>query len=341
LKLYRQALELARGDHALCSLTREIELTIQDVQSRASVYRTLQAPMPEVKEITLCPEPAVEHIEQAFSLDTTEEPHPLHKRPWIWALCGLVLLLLALSGVGAANLPYALTIKQWTRESNQGAITATGWLQPMAPPPSFPMPTITEPSDSISQREATPSPRPTPTQTPKPKPTPTPTSTPTFTPIPPTATPSCPSLPDWPFNEMGSVPKLGCALGPSYSTHFSHQFFEGGEMIYRHDVRGIYVLYYADDTWAYYPDTYVEGEPWQLNQYQPPPGLQQPIKGFDRVWENHPEVRNKIGWAKQGEFGLIKGKVEDFENGVVLWLNQPGYLIKFFILYNNHTWQKR
>jgi hypothetical protein len=140
---------------------------------------------------------------------------------------------------------------------------------------------------------------------------------------------------------MGSAPKLGCPAAPSGSTHYSHQYFEGGQMIYRHDLRVIYVLYYVDNTWEQFPDTYNEGEPWRLNEYDPPPGRKQPIKGFDRVWENNPHVLNKIGWALQDEVGLIGGNFQDYENGAALWLSHQGYLEAYFLLFDDGAWQQR
>jgi hypothetical protein len=140
---------------------------------------------------------------------------------------------------------------------------------------------------------------------------------------------------------MGSAPKLGCATGPSASTKFSHQLFEGGQMIFRKDVQAIYVLYYVDNTWEQFPDTYTEGEPWYLNEMNPPPDRKQPIKGFDRVWENNPQVLNKIGWALRDEVGLIGGNYEAFQNGTALWLSHPGYLEAYFLLFQDGSWQQR
>jgi hypothetical protein len=140
---------------------------------------------------------------------------------------------------------------------------------------------------------------------------------------------------------MGTAPKLGCPAGPSTSTHYSHQLFEGGQMIYRHDLRRIYVLYYVNNTWEQYPDTYNEGEPWRLNEYSPPPGLEQPIKGFDRVWENNPQVRDRVGWALRGEVGVIGGNYEEYQNGTALWLSHEGYLTAYFLLFKDGTWQQR
>jgi hypothetical protein len=112
-------------------------------------------------------------------------------------------------------------------------------------------------------------------------------------------------------------------------------------MIYRRDLDRIYVLYYTDNRWQSFPDTYIEGEPWQLTEHDPPPGLEQPIKGFDRVWENHPEVRNQVGWAQRGEVGLINGNYEEFQNGTAFWLSHEGYLTAYYLLFNDNTWQQR
>jgi predicted Ser/Thr protein kinase len=187
-----------------------------------------------------------------------------------------------------------------------------------------------------------------PTFTPQPPPSPTakptsvpPTATAKPTPVPPQPTPGCAMARGWPFDAMGDAPKLGCPTDPSDSTHYSHQYFEGGQMIYRHDLRRIYVLYYTDGTWAHFPDTYNEGEPWQLNEYDPPPGLQQPIKGFDRVWENHPQVQDRVGWAQRGEVGLMGGNYQDFEGGTALWLDHQGYLTAYYLLLKDGSWQQR
>lgn len=112
-------------------------------------------------------------------------------------------------------------------------------------------------------------------------------------------------------------------------------------MIYRHDERRIYVLYYTDSTWESFPDTYNEGEPWHLNEMTPPAGLKQPIKGFDRVWENNPHVLNKVGWALRDEVGLIGGNFQDFEHGTALWMSHPGYLEAYFLLFSDGTWAQR
>jgi hypothetical protein len=140
---------------------------------------------------------------------------------------------------------------------------------------------------------------------------------------------------------MGSAPKLGCAVSAPGTIRFSRQYFEGGQLIWRGKLRRIYVLYNAGNTWESYPDTYTEGEPWYLTELDPPPGLRQPIKGFDRVWENNPQVRQKLGWALRDESGLMDGNYEDFENGTALWMSQPAYLASYYLLFNDGMWEQR
>ena len=50
---------------------------------------------------------------------------------------------------------------------------------------------------------------------------------------------------------------------------------------------------------------------------------------------------NKIGWALQGEVGLIGGNYEDFEHGTALWLSHEGYLTAYYLLFSDGLWQQR
>jgi hypothetical protein len=128
----------------------------------------------------------------------------------------------------------------------------------------------------------------------------------------------------------------GCPSGGLSSTDFAHQEFEHGQMLYRHDLRTVYVLY-MDGTWSAFHDNYVEGEPFQLQQLSPPNGLKQPIKGFDRVWEQ-PAVRARLGWGMRDEASVIQGQAQAFERGQAMWVNRPGYLTAYFVLFADGTW---
>ncbi len=147
----------------------------------------------------------------------------------------------------------------------------------------------------------------------------------------------CPTAPAGPFAALPSGrDQLGCPIGGLTATDFAHQGFESGQMLYRHDLRTIYVLY-LDGTWDAFHDTYVEGEPFQAQQFNPPDGLKQPIKGFDRVWEQ-PAVRARLGWATRDEASVIQGQAQAFERGQATWFSRPDYLTAYFVLFADGTW---
>jgi uncharacterized protein YraI len=206
-------------------------------------------------------------------------------------------------------------------------------------------PTPIPPIPPLSTAEvASPSPTPAPTATPRPTATASATAAATATPAP-TATTApqaqvpadCPTQPAGPFaNLPGGQDRLGCPVAGTASTDFAHQYFQGGQMIYRHDLRTVYVLY-SDGTWAAFRDNYVEGQPMQAHEYNPPDGMKQPIKGFDRVWEQK-AVRARLGWATGDEQSVIQGEGEPFQRGQALWINRSGYLTAYFLLLADGTW---
>lgn len=95
------------------------------------------------------------------------------------------------------------------------------------------------------------------------------------------------------------------------------QVFEGGRMIWFRDTRKVAVL--VGDTvdptegqWLCFDDTFVESEPEFLPTFQPPadvtttsqrdnPRIQQPIRGFGKIWRENPELREQLGWALTSE----------------------------------------
>jgi hypothetical protein len=124
LELYRQALELAQAEPSLRSLAREIELTIQNVQVRAHPIsprpveeslgeRAISLPVEEVR-VAL---PAKERT------GIGEEPRP-SKRPWAWALAGLIVFALL------AALVYGVNVQQ--QQAAQATAMAIAWQQATA-----------------------------------------------------------------------------------------------------------------------------------------------------------------------------------------------------------------
>ncbi|HSM56364.1 MAG TPA: hypothetical protein VK879_09445 [Candidatus Sulfomarinibacteraceae bacterium] len=102
----------------------------------------------------------------------------------------------------------------------------------------------------------------------------------------------------------------GCPGAPAHFANGAEQPFESGYMVWVEEgwtegQAGIYVLY--DDEvfsprWAFYPDTWEEGEPL-CDVGEAPPGLFQPERGFGRLWCDEPGVRDRLGWATEPETG--------------------------------------
>ncbi len=110
---------------------------------------------------------------------------------------------------------------------------------------------------------------------------------------------------------------LGCPRGAAENIQMARERFQNGQMIWRQDRRWIYVLY-NDGRWEGYPDRWVEGDPADDPTLAPPGGLQQPVRGFGKVWrENLGGGRAAIGWALEPEQGLL-AQAQDWDYGTVL-----------------------
>jgi hypothetical protein len=82
----------------------------------------------------------------------------------------------------------------------------------------------------------------------------------------------------------------------------AEQVFEGGRMFWLEPSLEIWVIIEGGQ-WMVYPDTFQEGQPEYDPELTPPAGLQQPIRGFGKVWREHEDVREGLGWAKDVEYG--------------------------------------
>ncbi len=95
------------------------------------------------------------------------------------------------------------------------------------------------------------------------------------------------------------------------------QVFERGRMIWFRDTRRVAVLIgdEIDPTvgeWLCFRDNFQESEPEFLVTLQPPPNttttsqfpdasLQQPIRGFGKIWREEADIRQGLGWALTSE----------------------------------------
>jgi hypothetical protein len=96
-----------------------------------------------------------------------------------------------------------------------------------------------------------------------------------------------------------------CPIGPAIITDGAEQHFERGTMLWVSAEDRIYVLF--DDgqlpRWSAYSDEWDEGEPPKDEGIEPPPGLQQPVRGFGLIWREESTVRERLGWAVDAERG--------------------------------------
>lgn len=140
-----------------------------------------------------------------------------------------------------------------------------------------------------------------------------------------TAAPACAAPPagfGLIFNSDPSVREsLGCALGtpPMYLTRMgAAQSFQQGFMVWVSGTPNYIYVFYNNGTFQRKLDTFNEALDAHSGGEMPPsPNLFEPIRGFGKVWRDHPEVRAGLGWATSGESA---GQVTtvDFYKGMML-----------------------
>ncbi len=183
---------------------------------------------------------------------------------------------------------------------------------------------------------------PTPTLSPSPAPTPSPTFSPTplppatFTPLPsPTACaePSDPAFAGL-LDDQDLSQSLGCARAGTITTAAAWQPFEQGLLLWREDLKLIYVLR-PDNTWFSTGDIWREGDEPADPAIVAPDGLYQPVRGFGLVWRDQPGVREALGWGTAEEDGF-EALMQEFAGGLV-WLDIERNTN--FILFDDRTYQ--
>ncbi len=126
---------------------------------------------------------------------------------------------------------------------------------------------------------------------------------------------------------------LGCPRGTATPVPAARQHFQNGQMIWRGDQRWIYVLY-NDGRWEGYSDKWVEGDPADDPALTPPEGLQQPVRGFGKVWrESLGGAKAAIGWAQEKEQGQ-SAQIQDWDYGTVLQFGG-----EFIVLLDRGAWR--
>lgn len=92
--------------------------------------------------------------------------------------------------------------------------------------------------------------------------------------------------------------------------------FDNGVMIWVQETGRIYA-FLNDGRWRSYEDTFVEGDPESDPAFAPPDGRQQPVRGFGKVWREHADLRDAIGWAVSKEEPATALR-QSFERGAIL-----------------------
>lgn len=180
--------------------------------------------------------------------------------------------------------------------------------------------------------------------------TPTFTPTPTDTPVTPGANPFlpagaagpggavvvnpgvCPNQPSGGFSSVyNSNPALSgqisCPIDQAVSANAAYQTFERGFMVWVSQVGssgqpGIYV-FYSNNTYQRFIDTWRDGVDPASMGMAAPGGLQEPVRGFGKVWRESGGVRDQLGWANAAERGG-NAVIQIFERGEMVYLSQTG-----------------
>lgn len=116
---------------------------------------------------------------------------------------------------------------------------------------------------------------------------------------------ACPDV--WFF----SNPPADCA-GMPHHTAFVAQTFERGLMLWMKasdevQIYDLIIILYNDEGWSMLPDSWVTGMPEEDPGIIPPPGYDEPRRGFGKVWRENQEVRDRLGWATGQEFVVGDG----------------------------------
>ena len=237
-------------------------------------------------------------------------------------------ILVALAALIVIGLGWAIV-----SQSNAADPTPTLVSDYVSPPPPITIEpsvtlrvTVTRIDSTLAPTDASP----TPTNTPRPISTLRATSTlrprPTDAPMPPcTVTGTFANL--W----AQIKGKLGCATGQSYITNAAEQRFERGRMYWREDNDMIYAAF---NTGRYesHKDVWVDGQfDYTCGPNYTPPT---PIRGFGKIWCTYQNVRNSLGPALAGEYGLTV-TIQNFEHGSMMRVED-----RTNVFYSSGAWEK-
>lgn len=124
---------------------------------------------------------------------------------------------------------------------------------------------------------------------------------------------------------------MGCPGSVYTDRPAAIQNFENGSMIWvqlTEDNPRIYA-YLEYGYYQSFPDTWQEGVDPEEPDVNPPEGLYKPRRGFGKVWIDNPDLRNDIGWAIERLERPQTATVQVFDNGSLVWLQEPDVVYAF------------
>ncbi|MEE8163357.1 MAG: zinc-ribbon domain-containing protein, partial [Anaerolineae bacterium] len=135
--------------------------------------------------------------------------------------------------------------------------------------------------------------------------------------------------------------EIGCPVEEYHVLTAISQDCKRGSLVWREEKNSIYV-FYEGDGWESYSDRWQEGMPELDPSFGPPPeGVIQPKRGFGLVWQEHPEVREGLGWAFNEERACDEAHLQEFHWGLMLECTQfvmPKQKTRIFILFDDGTY---
>ena len=135
--------------------------------------------------------------------------------------------------------------------------------------------------------------------------------------------------------------EIGCPVEEYRVLTAVSQDFQRGYMVWREE-KNLISVFYEGDGWESYSDRWQEGMPELDPSFGPPPeGVIQPKRGFGFVWQEHPEVREGLGWAFNEERACDEAHLQEFHGGEMLECTQfvmPKQKTRIFILFDDGTY---
>ncbi len=138
-----------------------------------------------------------------------------------------------------------------------------------------------------------------------------------------------------------------CPSAPALHTPAAEQRFQNGFMIWLGALdNGTILVFYDDETWERFNDTWQSGEPESAPALVPPAsGLHQPVRGFGKVWRENQWVQDKLGWAVEEEQGFDgiwqRDKAESLSDTKAHLVNCDFRLIGLYGPGSSGTWEYR